>query len=636
MQQQIIKAQAQECDIKKNSVVYYLNSLKCYKQFNFLEGPPLSSKYGQVQCVKIIYSLQDKQVYYTNSKMYRFHYDFCTAQLGYSQSLEYFNYDQYGETDKREFLLANLNYYTSSNKYIFEFFADDKIPTERVLQFYEKLKSTSYFGDKLCLMINSEEMMNKVADLKGKVPLIYPEDVYKFQKYQALNKEETYGYVHKINNYNVEKKTIGEHDILIVKNVPQDIPLIAGILTDQFQTPLSHINVLSHNRKTPNASSKGVWNNTIIDSLEGKLVHYVVKEDNYILKPALLKDAQKFWTIKSKGAAPIKLKLNTTVTGLVNMKDLSKKAVDIVGGKAANMGELSKITVGNKPLPVPEAAFAIPFYYYVAHIKKRNITDSINQILNSDSIKNNYTLLDAKLKEIRKMIKETPIDTSLIRMVEARIRKTKYKAFRFRSSTNSEDIENFNGAGLYDSKTGIIDDTTKTIEKAIKQVWASIWNTRAFQEREYFKIDHQTVAMGILVHKAFGKESANGVAVTSHIYRDDYPAYTINVQKGEVSVVFPPDSINCDQMIIGTRHISGSDNISIDYVTRSNLKPIGNVLTEKEIETLTSYLTAIKWHYYKIAPARLKYSYDNFSMDVEFKLDAVTRKIIIKQARPYN
>ena len=178
-------------------------------------------------------------------------------------------------------------------------------------------------------------------------------------------------------------------------------------------------------------------------------------------------------------------------------------------------------------------------------------------------------------------------------------------------------------------------DSIKTIERAIKQVWASVWNTRAFQEREYFKIDQHTVAMGILVHKAFGTESANGVAVTSNIYRDNYPAFTINVQKGEASVVFPPDSVNCDQIIIGTRHISGSQQPSIDYITRSNLKPYGNVLSEKEIDILVEYLSAIKWHYYKLARAGLKYSYDNFSMDVEFKLDAVTRKIIIKQARPY-
>ncbi len=628
-------AQTPACDIKKNTKIYSLNKLSCAKEFNYLQGAPLSSKYGQVECVKIVYNINDKQVYYINSKLFQFHYDFCTFALGYTKSLEFFNYDEYGETPNREFLLANLNYYSAANKFIFEFFANDKISTENIILFYEHLKATAYFGDKLYLMVNSNEIMNRLGDLKGKVPLVYPEDVYKFQKYQALNKEETYGYIHKISDYDSEKKSIKVHDIIVVKNVPQDVPLISGIITDQFQTPLSHINILSHNRRTPNASSKGIWNSTLIDTLNGKLVHYIVKDDAQVLKPALPADAEKFWEKKSKSSLLIKLKLNTAVSGLLSMKMLSKKSVDIVGGKAANMGELSKIKVNNTPLPIPEEAFAIPVFYYVQHINKSGIIDSINKIVDNDSIKYNYMLLDKGLKKIREMIKGTPIDTALLGMVERKIRSSRYKTFRFRSSTNSEDIENFNGAGLYDSKSGTLGDSIKTIERAIKQVWASVWNTRAFQEREYFKIDQHTVAMGILVHKAFGTESANGVAVTSNIYRDNYPAFTINVQKGEASVVFPPDSVNCDQIIIGTRHISGSQQPSIDYITRSNLKPYGNVLSEKEIDILVEYLSAIKWHYYKLARAGLKYSYDNFSMDVEFKLDAVTRKIIIKQARPY-
>lgn len=629
------QTQTGECEINKNTTVHYLTSLNCFKEFNYLQGSPLSNKYSQVKCVKIIYRLKDHTIFYSNSKIYRFHYDFCTTQLGYSNSLQYFNSDQYSSGAEREYLLANLNYYTSGNKYVLEFFADDKISAGNIILLFNKLKSTSYFGNRISLMMNSQEMMTKSASLKGTLPFTYPEDIYSQQKYQALNKEESYGYLHLISDYNTEKKTIKQTDIIIVKNVPQDIPLIAGILTDQFQTPLSHINVLSHNRKTPNASFKGIWESSLVDSLKGKLVHYVVKENSFILEPASIEKANAFWKRKNKSLPIVTLKINAEVSGLINIKNLDRKSVAVAGGKAANLGELAKIKIADQFLPVPEEAFAIPFYYYLQHIKKNNILDSINNLLSNDSIRKNYDLLDARLKAIRSVIKKAPIDTSLLHLVENRIRKTKYRAFRFRSSTNAEDIENFNGAGLYDSKTGILNDSAKTIEKAIKQVWASLWNTRAFQERENFEIDQHTVAMGILVHKSFGKESANGVAVTSHLYRDNYPAYTINVQKGEISVVFPPDSIICDQLIIGTRRLSNNNNSIIEYVTRSNVKPKGNVLTEKEIEQLKDYLTAIKYHYYKLPSLKDKGSYDNFSMDVEFKLDAVTRKVIIKQARPY-
>ncbi len=56
---------------------------------------------------------------------------------------------------------------------------------------------------------------------------------------------------------------------------------------------------------------------------------------------------------------------------------------------------------------------------------------------------------------------------------------------RFRSSTNAEDLGNFTGAGLYDSKSGDPSDERYPVEDALREVWASIWYFRAFEERTY-------------------------------------------------------------------------------------------------------------------------------------------------------
>ena len=53
--------------------------------------------------------------------------------------------------------------------------------------------------------------------------------------------------------------------------------------------------------------------------------------------------------------------------------------------------------------------------------------------------------------------------------------------------------------------------------------------------------------MGSLVHRSFPDELANGVLITKNIYRSEYAGITVNVQKGENSVVKPEEGVSCDE-----------------------------------------------------------------------------------------
>ncbi|MEL7535077.1 MAG: PEP/pyruvate-binding domain-containing protein, partial [Bacteroidota bacterium] len=203
---------------------------------------------------------------------------------------------------------------------------------------------------------------------------------------------------------------------------------------------------------------------------------------------------------------------------------------------------------------------------------------------------------------------------------------------------SAEDLDFFSGAGLYDSYSAKKDNDKKTIENAIRKVWASLWNWRAFDERSYFKIDHRSCAMGILVHRSFPDEDANGVLVTRNLYNQN-PGFIINVQYKEYSIVFPEPGILHDQIMLFAWSINPEQNFTPEYLSFSNVPALNGerVLSDAELEELGDYCMMIKNYYYNNVPHSCNCPFIDFGLDIEFKVDSEVspRKIYIKQVRPY-
>ncbi|MCK5665495.1 MAG: hypothetical protein KAI17_18540, partial [Thiotrichaceae bacterium] len=219
---------------------------------------------------------------------------------------------------------------------------------------------------------------------------------------------------------------------------------------------------------------------------------------------------------------------------------------------------------------------------------------------------------------------------------------------RVRSSTNNEDLESFNGAGLYDSYTH--KPKEGKLIKSIKEVWASLWTDRAFEERRVHRIDHLKTFMGVLIHPNYGDEQVNGVAITKNIYNPGWEGFYINAQYGEISIS-NPEPIETENGLINpipdefiiTRlpaSISGYA-WETQFIRHSNIDTVynepvstGNVLTDTEIDTLRDNLRIIHSHFKKLYQGD-----DHFAIDIEFKItetdDGSRGKLAIKQARPW-
>lgn len=617
---------------KENEELHYFNELIDPIAYELISGLPSRSNDGEVSSVKIIYNLDNELMYYINGNRYQYHYHFAKAQLDFNQGNHVFNQTQYRTNDNRYLYPANLNYYKNLDKYVLHLVSANEMSCEEIQLLYDRVVATSYLEGKLFLFANRPEF--KFCE----VPQISPEELYQGQNYQALNLAENYGYLQKVTLSDLENTYLGRHDIALLNGIPNDVSVVAGIITTEFQTPLSHINVLSHNRNTPNMALRDGWENPQLTDFFGELVYLKVQSDSFEIRTASLAEATAFWQ-QNEPQEIIELPKNTTTQGLINLQNADYTFLDIIGGKATNFAEMLNVTVAGNPIPTPESSFAIPFYYYEQHLKKHGLDIYIDEMLSDAEFINSPAIRKAKLADLRTKIKNYPLDAALENLVKNQINNFgEFPSYRFRSSTNAEDLASFSGAGLYSSHSAKANDSDKRIDLAIKKVWASLWNWRAFEERSYYKIVHTSCAMGILVHRSFPDEDANGVLITKNLYNSN-PGFIINVQYQDNSIVFPESGVLNDQIMLLTWSVIPEQDFMAEYLTFSNLPELNGktVLTNAELMELGAYCQELQRHFYQNVPHDCDCMEQDFGLDIEFKVDSQVsaRKIYIKQARFY-
>lgn len=615
--------------------VDYLPELSDPIVFDLLGGSPSRSNLSEVTSIKLIYDMDTDRIYYQNTSKYLYHFAFAEEVLGYNKGHFTYNLTQYQDHPDRRYLMGSVNYYHSQDKYVLQLVTANEMSCGQLVTLYDKISKTSYFGDELVFLMQTD----RYESCDG-IQTISTDELLDGQNFQAMNAAGNYGYLRKVRLEDLEDTYLSRRDLVVLDGIPNDIPVVAGIITTEYQTPLSHINILSHSRGTPNMTLRNAFENDTINRLEGELVYLEVTANAFELRPADFEEAQAFWQTNEPQEVKV-LDKDTSFDELISMQQANLSFLNRLGGKAANFGEIaSLVDERGLPMPVPEGnAFAIPFYYYEQHMERSGIGTWLSGLLSNEHFTEDPAYRAEMLEQVQDSIRNYPVDAELLNRVAERINYFEdFGSFRFRSSTNAEDLEGFTGAGLYTSKSAKRNNPNKTIEKAIQDVWAGLWNWRAFEERSYFKIDHLSCAMGVLVHRSFPDENANGVMITSNLYNDN-EGYTINVQFGEESIVFPEPGVLHDQIILFDGSIDGREPFLIEYLSFSNLEGYaGTVMTDEELKELGYFAKAIKRHYFFSSSNNCNCTYTEFGMDLEFKVDSQVspRKVYIKQARPYN
>jgi len=626
----------------------YSPQIGCRDDYDKLASDPVSASISGARSVKVVIDRADgDSVYFQNSVKYPIHYDFASTHLSGDglpvvPLLSDFNVTEYYSPDRR-FLLGAVNYYEGADVWAYEIAPYDTATADMIERAYRLVRKNAYFGKGLYFHPTSDAVSAEADKLPDSVPIITTDELFEGIDYQALNLGVSKGQLRFLRAQDLETEYLTFRDIVVLDEVPNDISVCTGIITQEFQTPLSHINVLSQNRGTPNMALRGAFDDSELRALEGAWVELEVGAFEFSVEEITKTEADEWW--ESNKPADVGVPdMDLSVTDLRDydrILDLNRfslgRALDVAipafGGKASHYGAFAWMDPEVVPHP---KAFAIPVFYYAQFMEQNGFDERVDQLLEDSQFCDDPAFREASLDELRQDMKAAPVDPGFEEMLLSKL-EADYPGIRmrFRSSTNAEDLDGFTGAGLYTSKSGDPGDPAYPVMDAVRTVWSSIWFFRAFEEREYRSIDHRSVGMAILVHHSFPYEESNGVAVTANIFDSQglEPGYYVNVQLGDYSVVLPDPGVTSDQFIIHYE-MPGQPVVYIDH---SNLVPAGeSVLTRAEALELGAALWEIndffKGTYGPFTPDHF------YAMDVEFKFDddwGGGSDLWIKQARPY-
>ena len=453
----------------------------------------------------------------------------------------------------------------------------------------------------------------------SRINVVLREDILPDVPFLPLNLGEGYGFLRLMS---LEERP-DPRDVVIYETIPNELARVAGLITTVPQTPLSHVNLRAVQDGVPNAFIRDALDDGDIDDLIGRYVHYSVTADGYSIRAATPAEVEAYFAA-SRPHGTQTPERDLTVTQITDLDDIGFDDWNAFGVKAANVAVLR--TLGFPDGTVPDG-FAVPIYFYDGFMKHNGFYDEVEEMLEDPDFQSGYDIQEKELKKLRKKIKngETP-DWIIDALEEMHANYPEGQSLRYRSSTNNEDLPGFSGAGLYDSKTQDPEETDEDgIDKSIKGVWASLWNFRAFTEREFHRIDHLATAMGVLVHPNYSDELANGVAVSFDPIYGTKGSYYVNTQLGE-DLVTNPDAHSVPEEIL--LDLSGS------YTTlvTSNQAPKGQLLmSDAQIGQLRRHLQDIHDHFeglYNPGPD------EPFAMEIEFKITS-DDVLSIKQARPW-
>ena len=455
----------------------------------------------------------------------------------------------------------------------------------------------------------------------SRIDVVLETDVFAEVNYVPFHQAEGYGFFRHMQDLN---ETPGSRDIVLYDALPNSLPRVGGIITSVMQTPLSHVNLRAIQDNVPNAYIADPLSNNAISSLLGNYIYYKVESEQFEIREATLAEVNDWYEDLRPTEPQVPIR-DLSITEITPLDDVEFGMSTAFGAKCSNVATMRDFGFPNGTIP---DGFGIPFYYYDEFMQFNNFYQEAQVIIENPVFHNDINFRVERLKLFREDIKAAPMPQWMLDDLQAMHDNfPEGTAVRVRSSTNNEDLPGFSGAGLYTSKTQYLDEGH--ISKSIKQVYASMWNFRAYEERDFYRVDHFMAAMGVLCHPSFQNEQSNGVGISIDPIYETEGTFYLNTQVGESLITNPDANSVPEEILLYEDPDQGGGYLVLRL---SNLVNPGELVMDQiYLDQMREYLTVIHDEFavlYDVVGA------EGFAMDIEYKVTEEDQ-LIIKQARPW-
>jgi len=212
--------------------------------------------------------------------------------------------------------------------------------------------------------------------------------------------------------------------------------------------------------------------------------------------------------------------------GLVWFDEVDKNDLSLVGGKGANLGELTKAAI-----PVPPG-FIVTTESYFLFLEEAGLHQKIGEILeplNPDD--------SEQLSQVSASIKEAIVNATMPQRVADEIREAYGKLgglVAVRSSATAEDLPEASFAGQ--QRTFLNVEGEEEVVAAVQECWASLFEPRAIFYRHEQGLDHLRVGIAVPVQRMVQSEAAGVMFTVEPLTNEDEIAIEAVYGLGEAIV----------------------------------------------------------------------------------------------------